>query len=668
MQQIHFLFLLATSFILVPKVSLADTEFEGVIRNDFVFQRQINEDQSKTIRDSLHTQETYIKLSNEVSEHIRVAVALELNRSLRQNGKWSPQESININTLLRDATIEIHDVSGYPVAFIIGKQEIAFGQGVAGMPSYTQSGLYNTLGLNRVLGLTVRLDKKILNIIDSIESSVFSSQGDASIFNNKFGRIDSASFRLRGEIKERLQYTASAMFLGNKHLGLGFEENRYSIGLLYTDEKKTWMTWVEGIYHDDKKNPNYGENAHYGFCAGISRNIGPGNIVTELTYIQNLMTEWGLGYKLKATRNMNIGPELRLTQWNTPDAPFKNDLRFGLAVEILLGERTATIGDEVLFGKDKKSDLKTENDSLLKKEIEARVFDDKSIEYMNKISKNLEEYNQLKKKVLEQSLALEAEAIAREKIWENAGKKLSLSIRKNHYRDLLRRRLESEKEMGVEGLRQILGKEISPNASDQEVLLFRRLQHQARVMTELRTLFAHATQNKLLSLKSTHTISPKAVETRYKELRTYFKNHKTWKTFTSVWLSEEAAQKTFKKLQSQLETQSSPKKDQGQTFWEIQSLDPLKEFNLLNIENIKIPNELQKINLKKIDTPRAYAVISKREDSMLRIEIWISAFNQMPELKEAYGLVENMLRTEEQQELLEKEFIKISRETQGRQH
>ena len=387
MQQIHFLFLLATSFILVPKVSLADTEFEGVIRNDFVFQRQINEDQSKTIRDSLHTQETYIKLSNEVSEHIRVAVALELNRSLRQNGKWSPQESININTLLRDATIEIHDVSGYPVAFIIGKQEIAFGQGVAGMPSYTQSGLYNTLGLNRVVGLTVRLDKKILNIIDSIESSVFSSQGDASIFNNKLGRVDSASFRLRGEIKERLQYTASAMFLGNKHLGLGFEENRYSIGLLYTDEKKTWMTWVEGIYHDDKKNPNYGENAHYGFCAGISRNIGPGNIVTELTYIQNLMTEWGLGYKLKATRNMNIGPELRLTQWNTPDAPFKNDLRFGLAVEILLGERTATIGDEVLFGKDKKSDLKTENDSLLKKEIEARVFDDKSIEYMNKISK-----------------------------------------------------------------------------------------------------------------------------------------------------------------------------------------------------------------------------------------------------------------------------------------
>ena len=668
MQQIHFLFLLATSFMLVPKVSLADTEFEGVIRNDFVFQRQINEDESKTTRDSLHTQETYIKLSSEVSEHIRVAVALELNRSLRQNGKWSPQESININTLLRDATIEIHDVSGYPVAFIIGKQEIAFGQGVAGMPSYTQSGLYNTLGLNRVLGLTVRLDKKILNIIDSIESSVFSSQGDASIFNNKFGRIDSASFRLRGEIKERLQYTASAMFLGNKHLGLGFEENRYSIGLLYTDEKKTWMTWIEGIYHDDKKNPNYGENAHYGFCAGISRNIGPGNIVTELTYIQNLMTEWGLGYKLKATRNMNIGPELRLTQWNTPDAPFKNDLRFGLAVEILLGERTATIDDEVLFGKDKKSNLHTENKVLLKKEIEARVFDDKSIEYMNKISKNLEEYNYLRKKVLEKSWSIEAESIAREKIWENAGKRLSLSIRKNHYRDLLRRRLEAEKDMGVEGLRQILGNEISPNSSDQEVILFRRLQQQARVMTELRTSFAQATQNKLLSLKSTHTISPKAIETRHKELSAYFKSHKTWKTFTSVWLTEEAAQKTFKQLKSKIETHGFQKKEQDQTFWEIQSLDFIKESNLRSIENIKIPNELQKINLKSIETPRAYVVISKREDSMLRIEIWISSFNQMPELKEAYGFVENILRTEEQRDLLEKEFIKISKETQGRRH
>lgn len=668
MRQSHFLFLLVISFMVVPTVSLADTEFEGVIRNDFVFQRQINEDESKKIRDSLHTQESYIKLSSEVSQHIRVAVALELNRSLRQNGRWSPQESININTLLRDATIEIHDVSGYPVAFIIGKQEIAFGQGVAGMPSYTQSGLYNTLGLNRVVGLTVRIDKKILNIIDSIESSVFSSQGDASVFSKKLGRIDSFSFRLRGEIKERLQYTASAMFLGNKHLGQGFEENRYSIGLLYSDEKKTWMTWIEGLYHDDKKNPNYGENAHFGFCAGVSRNIGPGNIVTELTYIQNLMTEWGLGYKLKATRNINIGPELRLTQWNTPDAPFKNDLRFGLAVEILLGERTATIDDEVLFGKDKKSNLQTENKALLKKEIEARFFDDKSIEYINKISKNLEEYNQLRKKVLEQSWALEAEVIAREKTWENAGKKLSLSIRKNHYRDLLRRRLEAEKEMGVEGLRQILGHEISPNASDQEVLLFRRLQQQARVMTELRSLFAQATQNKLLSLKSAHMISPKAVEARHKELSDYFKNHKTWQTFTSTWRTEEAAQKTFQQIKSRLETHGSPKKEQDQTYWEIQSLDFIKEVGLLRIEKIKVPHELEKINLKNIKTPRIYVVISKRDDSMIRIEIWIASFNQIPELKEAYGLVENILRTEEQQEILSKEFQKISKETQGTPH
>jgi hypothetical protein len=668
MKQIHFLFLLAISYMVIPSVSLAETEFEGVIRNDFVFQRQRNEDESKTTRDSLHTQETYIKLSNEVSNHIRVALALELNRSLRQNGRWSPQESININTLLRDATIEIHDVSGYPVAFIIGKQEIAFGQGVAGMPSYTQSGLYNTLGLNRVVGLTVRIDKKILNIIESIESSVFSSEGDASVFKKKLGRIDSFSFRLRGEVKERLQYTASAMFLGNKHLNHGFEENRYSIGLLYTDEKKTWMTWIEGVYHDDKKNPNYGENAHFGFCAGISRNIGPGNLVTELTYIQNLMTEWGLGYKLKATRNMNIGPEIRLTQWKTPDAPFKNDLRFGLAIEILLGERTATIDDEVLFGKDKKNDHQTDNKALLKKEIETRVFDDKSIEYINKISKNLEEYNQLRKKVLEQSWALEAEAIAREKIWENAGKKLSLSIRKNHYRDLLRRRLEAEKDTGVESLRQILGNEISPNASDQEVLLFRRLQHQARVMTELRSLFAQATQNKLLSLKSAHMISPKAVEARYKELSAYFKNHKTWQTFTSTWLTEEAAQKTFQQIKSKLGTHGSPKKEQDQTFWEIQSLNFIKETYLLRIEKIKVPHELENINLKNINTPRAYVVISKREDSMLRIEIWIASFNQIPELKEAYGLIEKTLRTEEQQEILTKEFLKMSKETQETSH
>lgn len=322
----------------------AEVEIEGAIRSDILVRRQTEGQATGKVRDQLDSSESYLRLSAGLSEHVRVAVALELNRSLRANGQWSEQESIRITQLLREASIEIHDLGGVPVAFVIGKQEIAFGQAVAAMPSYTKSGLYNTQSVNRVMGLTVRLDERILGIIQSVEASIFASKEGSA-------RIDSASVRVRGEILEGLQFSASAMHLGNKTLGAGASEQRYSVGLIYTDSTGKWMAWVEGLYHADNNNPNYAQNAHFGVTAGLSHRAGPGDVVAEITWIQNVMTEIGLGYRMYITRNVTVGPELRFTRWENPSFGSRNDLRLGIAVEVLLGSAAASPDDEVLFGK-----------------------------------------------------------------------------------------------------------------------------------------------------------------------------------------------------------------------------------------------------------------------------------------------------------------------------
>ena len=331
--------------------ALAEVEIEGAIRNDILVRRQTDGPAAGRIRDQMDSSESYLRLSTELSEHVRIAVSLELNRALRENGKWSEQESVRINELLKEASIELHDMGGVPVAFVIGKHEIAFGQAVAAMPSYTKSGLYGTQSVDRVMGLTVRLDERILGIIQSVEASIFSSQVDAPLSRGGTGRIDSASVRIRGEILEGLQFSASAMHLGNKHLGDGSAEQRYSVGLIYTDRSGNWMAWVEGLYHADQNNPNYGQNAHFGITAGVSRRAGPGDVVAEITWIQNVMTELGLGYRVYVTRNITVGPEIRFTRWDSPVAGSRNDLRLGIAVEVLLGTAAASPDDQVIFGK-----------------------------------------------------------------------------------------------------------------------------------------------------------------------------------------------------------------------------------------------------------------------------------------------------------------------------
>ncbi len=321
-------------------------EIEGAIRSDILFRRQ----DSGKIQDDMNSSETYLRLSSDLSRFVRVAVAFELDRDLRENGRWTEQSKLSIEELLREASIEIHDVGGVPVAFVIGKQEIAFGQAVTAMPAFTRGALYETQTINRVLGLTVRLDKTVLGIIQSIEASAFSSETDSRLSHGSIGKIDSASVRVKGEIFEGLQFSVSAAHLGNKHLGSDSTEQRYSVGLIYTDPKGVWKTWIEGLYHADKNNPRYGENAHFGITAGALRRAGPGDVVAEVSWIQNVMTEVGIGYRLLVTPNVTVGPEVRLIRWQNTGSESRNDLRVGIVLEILLGGATLSPEDEVLFG------------------------------------------------------------------------------------------------------------------------------------------------------------------------------------------------------------------------------------------------------------------------------------------------------------------------------
>ena len=76
-----------------------------------------------------------LTLEAQLTDTIKAVVTAELKEALMANGDW---DSVNLDDnkleeMVREAYIEIKMVQGAPVAFIIGKQEIAFGQNFSGL-------------------------------------------------------------------------------------------------------------------------------------------------------------------------------------------------------------------------------------------------------------------------------------------------------------------------------------------------------------------------------------------------------------------------------------------------------------------------------------------------------------------------------------------------------
>ena len=88
----------------------------------------------------------------------------------------------DLQKFIREAYIEIRNINNIPVAIIIGKQPITFGQNIQEMPGWANSPMRNLQELREVYGLTITLTKSALGLFDQIEYSLFEQEsGDLSL-------------------------------------------------------------------------------------------------------------------------------------------------------------------------------------------------------------------------------------------------------------------------------------------------------------------------------------------------------------------------------------------------------------------------------------------------------------------------------------------------------
>jgi hypothetical protein len=287
----------STSMAMADEVSTNAEDLGGVIKvsaqtkADFFYNNSTGD-----YLDNLNNKAN-VKISAQLSKQIKLVIGLELKSKLRANGDNTTSD-FDIEKFLKEAYIEIKNIDGVPVAFVVGKHKIAFGQDFSDMPGSDLGPLHNTAKMDQVMGVTVSLDK--LPFFDLVQISGFETgAGDL-----KIGDLDGASIRLTKNITDQIKAQASYMHAGN---GTDDDEDRVSVGLIY--DNGDWTAWIEGIY------TNGNSDFDHGVSGGASKKVGPGRVVVEATYLHDALTQYGVGYKFMVGKNLEFGPEVRYVDY-----------------------------------------------------------------------------------------------------------------------------------------------------------------------------------------------------------------------------------------------------------------------------------------------------------------------------------------------------------------
>lgn len=261
------------------------------------------EDSSGDLKESLSTSDVEVIMTAQITKNIKFVLKTELERALRTSGT-DVSSTFDLDSFIEEAYVEIRNVAGQPVAFVVGKQEIPVGLQKTLMP-FDEDGTKNIIREKGVFGLTMKLGYNFFGLIDSAEVSVFETGRD----DLEIGDIEGMSVRVNKQLSEVVKASASYKYRGSAGAG-GEDEHTVSVGAVYDDG--TWIAYVEGIgmvNHADYP------DADFAVTLGAGRNIGPGQAVVEYNYIDSAFHSIGLGYNLKLTDHLTIGPEVRYNMY-----------------------------------------------------------------------------------------------------------------------------------------------------------------------------------------------------------------------------------------------------------------------------------------------------------------------------------------------------------------
>lgn len=288
---------------------------------------------------SINLQNSYISLSAAWKNKIRAVVTSKLEHIFKEQGVGL-NDNFSLQEFVREAYIEIREVGGVPLAIVVGKHPIAFGQNVQAMPLFANNPLLKLQRIDQVYGVTVELTEGLFGLFDKVEISAFETKGG----DLELGRIDGVSVRLSKMLTEHWQLTVSHAEMGNNHLNTG-HERRTSVGLIGEALNGDLVGWVEGIYFSN--NPQY-PNSSFALTGGLMYKVHRAtDIVLEYSYVQNALHELGLGIKANLTKNLSAGVEVRYRNYVERN---EHEVIFGIALTYRFGLRENNKNEEYLFG------------------------------------------------------------------------------------------------------------------------------------------------------------------------------------------------------------------------------------------------------------------------------------------------------------------------------
>jgi hypothetical protein len=331
------LFAIALAIVLTGSFGFAKSplSIEGTIRIDSTWA----EDADGDFVDDLRLKGTELKFTTQISDKIKLVVRNVFDRQLRKAGE-DVSSSFDIEKFFKEAYIKITDVGGKPVAVVIGKREIAFGQDFERLLNYHGNPVHSVAELNQVIGITVALTTKDLG---KIEASVFEDSDGAKDLD--VGEVNSYSVRWSKELSENM--TAKISYMHLEHEDGDDSEERVSLGGVYKVDDYTF--WAEGVYFT---NSSKYAGSDYAVNAGASKKMGSCEVVASISFVDNNLLQLATGVRVQLTERITLGPEARYNIYD--DATGKDDgLTAGARVEVKYGA-PKKFNKNPLLGKKKK--------------------------------------------------------------------------------------------------------------------------------------------------------------------------------------------------------------------------------------------------------------------------------------------------------------------------
>lgn len=239
-------------------------------------------------------------------EGVKAVVKARIEQLIYENGDFVTLQDLDWERVIEDAYIQIETdkLTGMPRAIVtFGKQyQVAFGQAVEQTPMFRDSLLYQLSTEQEVIGLTVELPTKFLQVIDSVAMSVYETGAEDFQIADEMG----GSIKLSKKLMRVLEAQASALIKENA--GYVDNETRYSMGFVFTAPGGAVQVWAQGLIF--QHNPGL-PATEWGAQVGASAKLGPGAVIIDWQYLENHAHELAVAYSIPVGQHLVFAPEVR---------------------------------------------------------------------------------------------------------------------------------------------------------------------------------------------------------------------------------------------------------------------------------------------------------------------------------------------------------------------